>query len=288
VMRQVSIAISLLSVLAVLIYAYPRIEKSSRPSLRLFSLPPQFALEIMSLGNKELLSTIIFYKSEFYFGEKVGWAKERPELRRLYVALDKATDLDPRNMDCYYFAQGTLSWIKPAIPDLNRLLEKGLKYRPHDWYLPFFISANYYFQLKDPICAARYLKQAARLNPGNSVLATLTARMLYQGNRTDAAIVYLKSIIQDTRNPILRKRLIKRLQVLEAIRVLERAVAAYAKKTGNSPESLKDLISTGIIKRLPEDPYGGTFFLDKKGKIYTTSNMAERWKENGHNSHKDH
>lgn len=287
-MRQVSIAISLLSVLAVLIYAYPRIEKSSRPSLRLFSLPPQFALEIMSLGNKELLSTIIFYKSEFYFGEKVGWAKERPELRRLYVALDKATDLDPRNMDCYYFAQGTLSWIKPAIPDLNRLLEKGLKYRPHDWYLPFFISANYYFQLKDPICAARYLKQAARLNPGNSVLATLTARMLYQGNRTDAAIVYLKSIIQDTRNPILRKRLIKRLQVLEAIRVLERAVAAYAKKTGNSPESLKDLISTGIIKRLPEDPYGGTFFLDKKGKIYTTSNMAERWKENGHNSHKDH
>ena len=287
-MRQVSIAISLLSVLAVLIYAYPRIEESSRPSLRLFSLPPQFALEIMSLGNKELLSTIIFYKTEFYFGEKVGWAKERPELRRLYVALDKATDLDPRNMDCYYFAQGALSWIKPAIPDLNRLLEKGMKYRPHDWYLPFFISANYYFQLEDPIQAARYLKQAARLNPGNSVFATLTARMLYQGNRTDAAIVYLKSIIQDTRNPILRKRLIKRLQVLEAIGVLKRAVAAYAKKTGSPPKSLEDLVSIGIIKRLPEDPYGGTFFLDKKGKIYTTSNMAERWKKNGHNSHQDH
>ena len=287
-MRQVSIAISLLAVLAALIYAYPQIEEGSRPSLRMFSLPPQFALEIMSLGNRELLSTIIFYKTEFYFGEKVGWAKERPELRRLYVALDRATDLDPRNMDCYYFAQGALSWIKPAIPDLNRLLEKGLKYRPHDWYLPFFISANYYFQLEDPIQAARYLRQAARLNPGNAVLATLTARMLYQGNRTDAAIVYLKSIIQDTRNSVLRKRLIERLQALEAIGFLERAVAAYVKKTGSLPRSLEDLVSAGIIERLPEDPYGGTFFLDTDGRVHTTSNMAERWKENGHNSHQDH
>lgn len=287
-MRQVCIAISLLSVLAGLIYAYPKIEESSRPSLRLFSLPPRFALEIMSLGNRELLSALIFYKSEFYFGEKVGWAKERPEIKRLYIALDKATDLDPRNMDCYYFAQGILSWTKPAIPDLNRLLEKGMKYREHDWYLPFFISANYYFQLEDPIRAAKYLKQAARLNPGNSLLATLTARMLYQGNRTDAAIIYLKSIIQDTGNPILRKRLMKRLEALDAIGFLERAVAVYVEKTGGLPKSLEDLVSTGIIKTLPEDPYGGTFSLNTDGRIYTTSNMAENWKENGHNNHKDH
>jgi predicted Zn-dependent protease len=146
---------------------------------------------MMSMGNRELLSTIIFYHTSFYYGEKTAWRKEEAELRRVYDTLKKAT------------AQGTLSWIKPAIPKLNELLEKGHTYRTWDWYLPFFLAANYYFQLDDPVRAAYYLKDASRLKPESHVFSCLTARMFYEGDQTETAIAFLKSMILDTKSPLL-------------------------------------------------------------------------------------
>lgn len=286
-MRRLLIGIILLSLFAGVNYYYPRYQKRHPSPLRLHRLPPTLALEIMSVGNRELMAETIFFNTEFYFGEKVGWRNETPELRRLYDALDKATDLDPYNMDCYYFAQGTLSWIKPAIPHLNRLLEKGLKHRTWDWYIPFFLAANYYFQLKKPAKAAGYLKLASRLNPKSALLATLTARMFYEGNETEAGIIYLKSMIPDTRNPLLRKKLIKRLNALEAIRFLEKAVDKYREKYHHRPKSLMELVTSGIISSIPPDPYGGQFYLTKQGKVYTTSKLAEGWRKTKNGGNKD-
>ncbi len=278
-MRRLVIGTFLLSLFVGINYFYPKYQKHYEPPLRLHRLPPTLALEIMALGNKELMAELVFYNTEFYFGEKVGWRKETPELRRLYDALDKATDLDPYNMDCYYFAQGTLSWIKPAIPHLNRLLEKGLKHRRWDWYIPFFLAANYYFQLKKPAQAAKYLKIASRLNPKSALFATLTARMFYEGNETEVGIIYLRSMIPDTQNPLLKRRLIKRLKALEAIYFLERALKKYQKMFHRQAKSLNELVEAGIINSIPPDPYGGKFYLTKEGKVYTTSKLSEGWQK---------
>ncbi|RLB14882.1 MAG: hypothetical protein DRG82_12835 [Deltaproteobacteria bacterium] len=284
-MKRVGLGILLLLVVALTTYYYPKIQETYEPPLRLHRLPPILALRIGSFGNKELLSALIFYNTEFYFGEKAGFRKETPELKLIYDALNKATDLDPRNMDCYYFAQGTLSWIKPAIPVLNRLLKKGFKHRPWDWYLPFFIGANYYFQLKDPIHAAKYMKEAARLNPRSPLYAMLAARMLYQGNQTEAGIIYLKSLIREAANPILRKKFEKRLHALEAIFFLEKGIKRYENKFGKRPVKIGDLVKAGIISEIPTDPYGGVFYIGKDGRVYSTSKLAEGWRKNG--SHKD-
>jgi tetratricopeptide (TPR) repeat protein len=284
-MKRIGLGILLLLLVALTTYYYPKLQRAYEPSLRLHRLPPAFALKISSFGNKELMATLIFYNTEFYFGEKAGFRKETPELKLIYDALNKATDLDPRNMDCYYFAQGTLSWIKPAIPVLNKLLEKGFKHRPWDWYLPFFIGVNYYFQLKDPVHAAKYMKKAARLNPRSPVLATLAARMLYQGNQTQAGIIYLKSLIRETTNPLFRKKFEKRLHALEAIYFLERGIKRYEEKFGKSPLEIHDLMRTGIIRKTPVDPYGGMFYIGKDGRVYTTSKLAEGWSKD--ERHKD-
>ena len=284
-MRRASLGILLIFFVVLTTYYYPKIQRAYEPSLRLHRLPPTFVLAISSFGNKQLMSTLIFYNTEFYFGEKAGFRKETPELKLVYDALNKATDLDPYNMDCYYFAQGTLSWIKPAIPVLNRLLKKGFKYRSWDWYLPFFIGANYYFQLKDPIHAAKYMKEAARLNHRSLLFATLAARMLYQGNQTQAGIIYLKSLIREAVNPILRKKFEKRLYALEAIFFLEKGIKRYEEKFGKRPEDIGALIGGHIIKKVPPDPYGGIFYIGKDGRVYTTSKLAEGWRKN--DSHKN-
>lgn len=283
--KRIVLGVLLLFFVASTTFYYPKIQKTYEPSLRLHRLPPVLALEIASFGNRELLAALIFYNTEFYFGEKAGFRKETPQLKLIYDALNKATDLDPRNMDCYYFAQGTLSWVKPAIPVLNRLLRKGFKYRPWDWYLPFFLGANYYFQLKDPVHAAKYMKEAARLNPRSPVFATLAARMLYQGNQTQAAIIYLKSLIKETQNPLFRKRFEKRLHALEAIYILENGIRRYETKFGKRPAQIRDLVNRGIISEIPPDPYGGVFYIGKDGRVYTTSKLAEGWRKD--ERHKD-
>jgi len=280
-MKQVLPGIILTVALGILITINAGSKQITQRPLRFPEFPSATVLEVVSMGNKTLISSLIFFHAEFYFGEKIGWRNEPPEYQRLFKALDKATDLDPYSMDCYYFAQGILSGIKPAIAPLNRLLEKGIKYRKDDWYLPFFISANYYFQLNDPVTAARYLKHAAELNPNNPLFATLTARMLYQGNKTEAAIAYLEALVEETKNASVRKTLLRRLKALLAIRFLEKAVAEYTDRKGNAPESLTALVEEGFIKKMPEDPYGGTFHIAEDGRITTTSNLADAWKNNG-------
>ena len=284
-MKRLLLGLGLTGVLAWLIVTYSAAGAKNASPLRFPSYPPALALEMMTLGNKELASTLIFYNAQFYFGEKYAWRQEQPEYQRLFVALDRATDLDPRNMDCYYFAQGLFSDIKPAIPVLNRLLEKGMQHRPNDWYLPFFLSANHYFQLKDPVTAAHYLQKAAVLNPDNALFASLSARMLYQGNQTEAAVLYLRAFIKETNNPGVRKKLLKRLYALEAILYLEQAVATFTTQHNRPPTSLAELISIGIIKKIPADPYGGTFQFDATGRVVTTSKLAEAWKSNDSRDH---
>jgi tetratricopeptide (TPR) repeat protein len=262
-----------------MLLTFSSLHNRDQEPLRFPTYPPSIVLEMMSLGNRELAATLIFYNAQFYFGEKYAWRQEEPEFQRLFVALDKATDLDPNNMDCYYFAQGLFSDIKPAIPLLNRLLEKGMRHRKQDWYLPFFISANYYFQLKDPIKAAEYLQRAAALNPDNALFASLSARMLYQGNQTETAIAYLEGFIKETNNPAVRKKLLLRLHALSAIHFLEKAIANFTKKEGRPPRTLDEVVTTGFLNKIPDDPYGGTFLLDETGKVYTTSKLTETLKK---------
>jgi len=277
--KRIGLGLLLIIFTGSMTFYYPKIQRACKPPLHLHRLPPEFALSVFSFGNKELMACVIFYNTEFYFGEKAGSRKEIPEYKIIYDALNKATDLDPYNMDCYYFAQGALSWIKPAIPVLNRLLIKGLKHRTWDWYLPFFIGANYYFQLKDPLHAAQYMKQAAKLNYKSPILATLTARMFYQGNQTQAGILYLKSLIAETSSPVFKKQFKKRLHALEAILFLEQGVKRYKTRFGKTPKNIREMLTTGMIDNIPADPYGGRFYIDNDGKILTTSKLAEAWKK---------
>lgn len=283
-MKQLACVGALLCLLVWLLVTFPPLYGNHMEPLQFPAYPPTPALEIMSLGNRELASTLLFYCAEFYFGEKFTWRQETPEYQRLFVALDKATDLDPRNMDCYYFAQGLFSDIPPAIPVLNRLLEKGMRARPTDWYLPFFLSANYYFQLKDPVKSAEYLQKAALVSPNRDFFASLSARMLYEGNQTETAIAYLEAFIKDASNPAVREKLQRRLHALQAVFVLEQGVVAFAKVHGRLPRDLNAVVAAGLIEAIPADPYGGIFQLDGAGKVYTTSKMTEGWKDhdNGH------
>jgi hypothetical protein len=62
-----------------------------------------------------------------------------------------------------------------------------------------------------------------------------------------------------------------RKEALLALTALQQAVVRYRQRYGRSPAALAELVMTGLIIKLPVDPYGGEFYLDEDGKVQTTS-----------------
>jgi tetratricopeptide (TPR) repeat protein len=127
------------------------------------------------------------------------------------------------------------------------------------------------------------MEKAAALNPRVAWFSTLAARYYYEGGSTALALAYLKELIPTTRNESIRKHLMIRAEALKRILELEEAVTAYKKRFQQSPESIEKLVEKGFIQRIPEDPYGGSFYLDEQGKVRTTSKLA--FGKGGHGAH---
>lgn len=272
--RQVLLLTILLTMVAATLVVVTRIRDRRSVDARLGFYPPAPVIKALSADHYQFLSHVISLQCLFYFGTIVEERGPEPDWNRVYQVLYTSTRLDPYNMDAYYFAQAVLTWDAGTPRRAIELLKYGFSYRDWDWYIPFFISFDYAFFLKDYTRAAEYLEKAAALNPRASWFSTLAARYYYEGGRTALALAYLKELIPTARNESIRKHLMIRAQALEGIFQLEKAVAAYKERFKTTPKSVEELVEKGFIDAVPVDPYGGTFYLDQQGKVRTTSKLA--------------
>lgn len=277
-MNRIIIAIFVSLILLISVYGRLIYYISGKPiEEKLGYLPKKEVMKIAAMGHKSLISEWLFFKVIVYFGGMVD--PERPLLKKnieyldMYKFLDASTYIDPYNIDSYYFAQATFTWELGRIKEVNYLLERGLKYRTWDFYLPFFLGFNNFYFLKDYKQASQYMEQAAKIR-GEPLLANLAARFFYESNETEVAISFLKVMIEKTWNPKVRQPLEIRLKALEAVAFLEEGVTNFESSYHRKPESIEDMINNRIIDKMPEDPYGGRFYIDEKGKVRTTSKFA--------------
>jgi len=213
----------------------------------------------------------------FYFGTLVENLSKNviipPEYPNMYRTLEAAAYLDPYNMDGYYFAQAVFTWNLGRIAEVNALLERGLKYRSWDPWLPFYLGFNYAYFLKDYPKAAVYMQQAAERS-GNPLFAKLASRYFYESQQTGLGLIFLDTMIAQAKDLAVRKTYQLRRDSLVAITVIEKALSDYQLKFGYRPSDLQALVKTGLLEALPVDPYGGTFYLDEQGRVRTTSKLA--------------
>ena len=241
---------------------------------RLGFFPPAPVIKALTADQYQFVSQVISLQCLFYFGTLVEQKTQRPDLQRIHRALYTSTRLDPYNMDAYYFAQAVLTWETKMIPQVIDLLEYGFAHRSWDWYLPFFLSFDYAYFLRDYKKAGEYLAKVVELKPEVGWYATLAARYFYEGGSTALALAYLKEIIPTARNEAIKRRMMTRAEALEKILKIEQAIVAYRKRFQRDPKELGDLVNGGVLDLVPEDPYGGSFYLDKTGRVRTTSKLA--------------
>jgi hypothetical protein len=232
------------------------------------------------VGDQRYLAAELYVlKVLFYYGSLVEKFRNEiaipPENYNMFKTLEAAVVLDPYNMDAYYFSQAAFTWEVGHAKDVNAMLKYGMKYRSWDYWLPFYAGFNAAYFLHDYKTAALYMKRAAQLS-GNSLLTTLAARYFYEAGENELGILFLNTMTKDAKDERIRKVYKLREQALLAVQFLDDAIARFKKKHGRGPKDLKELVVSGIITRLPEDPYGGHFFLDPVGKIRSTSKFASR------------
>ncbi len=242
-----------------------------------YILPSEF-LRLSSLEFKGVLSDLLFLKTSVFLGGKIGPKGElklkKEEWEWIYKMLDLITDLDPYFLDPYIFGEGVLTWEAGMIKEMNKLLLKGMRYRNWDWNLPFSLGFNYFYFLKDKRRGAYYIMRASELPGSFPFLPQLAARLKYESGDTYGAIIFLKNMYSQISNQDLKTSLLVRIKALEAIYSLEKGVNEYKRRYHKIPKRIEELIERGIIKRIPEDPYGGKFYLDKDGRVRTTSRLT--------------
>ena len=259
--------------------------RKSTPTPERLGYKPSFEVTYLSsLEYRHLLSELIVYDVVFYYGSILDRPKERPDYGMIAKYIDDATRLNSYNIDAYYFAQAVLTWDVGMVKEMNRLLERGAKSRNWDYYLPFFLGFNYSHFLGDYKKGAQYYERSARLNPQMTFLPNLVARLYNQADKTEEAIQYLKVVYHGTSNQAVRSGILLRITALETIQFLENAVRKYEVQAGHAPVQLTDLVDAGILKSIPPDPYGGTFYYDRSdARVKTSSNMVSKGVKNVRN-----
>lgn len=240
-------------------------------------VPKGEVLRSISADQKEFVAATLVLKVLFYFGGLVDKTFNRLDLPIDYPAMSRnihvAVELDPYNMDTYYFAQATLVWDARQIGIANALLDYGMQYRTWDYFLPFSAGFNCAYFLKDFARAATYYKRAADLS-GSELMISLTGRYLYESGKSGMAIAYLSAMEQGVRNDSIKKSFRIRITALKEGRRIELARDRYLHDTGQKPSSIEELVQKRYLKPPPEDPYGGRFYFEPDGSVRSTSKFA--------------
>lgn len=249
-----------------------RLPVAQQRAYDLAAIPSAKAARWTSLGHPTLVANLWWLRAVQYMGDdradERGYAK-------LFPAVDLVTELDPRHSYAYQVAGVVLGGVG-RTSESNAILEKGVRNVPDRYSLPFQRAVNAFLYDGDYPGAGTWFLAASRA-PGAPVarMQAFAAAMLVKGDRHDQASALLEEALRTAEDDETRKSLRRQLDQVELERraeVVERAVTAYRARRGIPPAPLQALVTEGYLRELPEDPFGGVFYLDEDGRVRSSKN----------------
>lgn len=183
---------------------------------------------------------------------------------------------NPGHEDNYYVAAAILPWAG-HVAETQYVLSRAMQSRPYDYMPPLLFAFHQRHFERNDVAAADTLRAAApRLADEQKRLAfeVLAARWYEKAEGGGAAAV-LRLMADQTRNSNFAKYLNRRADRLDAIASLEAAVGEWKNRHGSSPATLDELITGGLLKQLPTDPFDGTFTLLPDGQVFVVEKMKK-------------
>jgi hypothetical protein len=247
--------------------------RAAMPALQRFTLLPDGeTLKVMSLGFKDVVADVMWLQAIQAIGER----RVSDEAGQwIYRAMDIVTTLDTQFVEAYEAGGTALCTVVVMPEESNRLLEKGMKYNPGEWKLPFMLGVNYYFELADDQKAAEYIAKAAAIGGGPQYLAPFASRLYMTAREPQKAIEFLVKSYEQTTDAHMKEFLELRLKhalVERDIQLFEAAIERYRRQFGYPPPALDSLVKAGLLSEVPMDPFGDRYIYDPQSlKVKSTS-----------------
>jgi len=264
-------------ILSLLVMGVSRQALDSRRHTIIISSPPPeprmpvAAAKALSGQFSSLLSKYILLDVASFLGGQQSVAPE--QWSKVVKSFTYCVALDPYFMQNYFLAQGNLPW-QGFVTETNDLLETARQVREWDFRPGYYKGFNDYYFLNDYSSASREFMRAGKI-PGASVLLTvLGARFAAKTGRAHAAIALLQEQLKVTEQEDRREEIIDRIEALQGVLLLEKAVARYHKENHSYPFSLDALVETGLLPRLPENPYGESYYYNSQNGSVTFDDVG--------------
>ncbi|MEO0009965.1 MAG: hypothetical protein ABIK22_03940 [candidate division WOR-3 bacterium] len=237
--------------------------------------PSGVALREMVIEYEELAADFIWLTAIDYYGRHQQTDRRYEWLGHIFEIL---TTLDPRFIGAYHFGAITLAWDAHNPAAALRFLLDGMKANPLNWQLPFDAGFINYILIGDYQAAARLFQIAARLPNTWPIIERWAAYATARSGDYASAREMWKDLYYSTDNKKLKELIVRQLKWLkleEGLAEIQRAVNQFIEKEKRVPGSIEELKQRGYLPVLPEEPYGGRFYLDGD-RVRTTTPPSRR------------
>lgn len=236
-----------------------------------------------SLGFSDILADLYWLRAVQYYGrEKL--ANAPAAYADLAPLLETAAELDPRFEIVYRYGAVFLSEAFPigaGQPDKGvAFLKKGADRNPRNWNLRQDQGLFTFVYLDDAVGGAAVLNQASEIPGSAPWLKPLAAKVLADGGSLEASL-QMWTIIRDNSEPgVLRLNAETQLKLVRNrlfIRELEKSIAEYRARTGDTSDTLAALHAKGVISTT-RDLEGVPFDFDPATGTLSVSRNSPLWR----------
>lgn len=238
-------------------------------------------------GFENVLADLYWLRTVQYFGgQRLYSTDQRFDL--LDPLIDATVTLDPRLEVAYRY--GAIFLCEPwptgkGDPQAGiALLERGARAVPASWRLREDLGYFRYVFLGDAAGGARVLLEAAQLPGAPFYLETLAGALLARGGQRSTARQVWQRMYEHAEAGFIKENAhyhIQRLDGLEALDLLNAAVARYRERAGRLPAHARDVLSAGVDRRLLTDATGVPFAYDASRGRFWFDPASRLWRPEG-------
>jgi tetratricopeptide (TPR) repeat protein len=156
--------------------------------------------------------------------------------------------------------------VTPArAPDLVKAIALLKDIEPlmaQEWKIPYWIGFTY-LQLEQYERAAEYYKKAGELPGALPFLARAHVSLLGRGASLEPALEEAQRMLEAAEEGDSVDWVVLRIEWLKNMLHLEHLAREYKGRTGRFPDELEEVVAAGLIDKIPEDEFGGGFYLVK-------------------------
>ncbi|MDZ7860103.1 MAG: hypothetical protein U5O15_05470 [Candidatus Krumholzibacteriota bacterium] len=165
-------------------------------------LPSSEAVKMLSLGYRNIVSDILWFKTVQYYG---GYRMGKNSLRLFRHLADVITDLDPQFIFAYKLSAVIMAQDLGELKEGIEILRKGIENNPEEWWLAFEAGFLYYLDGSDYKESERYFRLAADMPGANERAMRFAASAAARGGDIETSINMWRRLADSSDDPFMDK-----------------------------------------------------------------------------------